>query len=248
MTQADPFGNTADPEAYVPRTATEAVLVQLEMALRDGATVVSMNGATGAGKTLLLHVLAQRLDGDFHPIHVPYPNLSPDEFCHWGLAALNEPLADNPHAALASRIARDAAAGFPPLLLMVDDVGNLPLDTLRCLIRLQANAAGALRLVLVRHDDFPFNELASANLPVVDAKLEGQMCAAETADYVRERLAHSAVDSERRARLEGALEQLYALSGGNPGQLHAAAARLLCPKDVAPPRRRRRLRRFGLHI
>lgn len=225
----DPFSNTADPASYVPRTATEAVLVQLEMALRDGAPVVSLGGPDGAGKTLLLRVLVERLAGDFQPVLVPYPKLPPEEFCQWGLLALNEPSSADPERALSARIARGAASAGLSLLWLVDDAACLPIDTLRCLLRLQANAGDALRLLFVRPEGAAFDdELARAGLPRVDVQLEGEMHPAEMAMYVKERLDRAGADSEQRARLEGSLERLYALSGGNPGRLHAAASALLC--------------------
>jgi type II secretory pathway predicted ATPase ExeA len=230
----DPFSSTADPAAYIPRTATEAVLVRLEMELRDGALVVCLSGPAGSGKTLLLRVLEERLLGDFQPLHVPYPKLDPDEFCQWGLAALGEPRAEDPELALAARIARDAEAKYPPLVWMVDDADSLPIATLRCLRRLQANEADALRIVLARSREFPLHELSRGGLPIAEVELEGEMGTAEMAHYVRARLDRFGTDPEVRAQLETALDQLYESSGGNPGRLHAAAAALLCfgPEEI----------------
>jgi len=239
----DPFPNTSDPAAYVPRTATEAVLVRLEMELRHGARVVCLGGPSGSGKTLLLRVLEERLDGDFEPVRVPYPKLDPDEFCHWALAVLNAsraqraegerrpsdvPRAGDPEQALAARIAFGAAAGRPPLVWMVDDAECLPIPTLRCLLRLQGSARDALRILLVGSDAFPLHELTRASVPIVHVELEGGMDGAEMAHYVRARLDRAGTGPEPRARLETALDRLYARSGGNPGRLHAAAAALLC--------------------
>ncbi len=223
----DPFPTTADPEAYVPRTATEAVLVRLEMALRSGVPAVVLGGPAGAGKTLLVHVLAERLDGDFHVVYAPYPKLSPSEFCHWALAALNERPADDPERALAARIARDAASGFPPLLLTIDDAGCLPPETLRMLLALRGELEGHLRLLFVRSGDFRIAELERGGVDALDVELEGSMQPAETARYVRARLDRARADARSRARFEAALEQLHARSSGNPGRLHAIAAELL---------------------
>src|SRR5262245_17703395 len=100
----DPFTNTADAGAYVPRTATESALVHLEMALNDGARVVCLQGPTGSGKTLLLRVLEERLEGEFASLRVPYSKLEPDEFCRWALDALGEESVGDPARALAARI------------------------------------------------------------------------------------------------------------------------------------------------
>lgn len=224
----DPFPSTADPASYVPRTATEAVLVRLEMALRDGARIVCLGGPSGSGKTLLLRVLEERLDGDFEPVRVPYPKLDAEEFCLWGLAVLKEPRAADPEQALAARIARGAESGHPPLVWIIDDADSLPIPTLRCLLRLQASARDALRILLVRSEEFPLHELTRDGRSIVDVELEGGMDSADMAHYVRVQLDRAGLDPGHRAYFEASLDRLYARSGGNPGRLHAAAAALLC--------------------
>lgn len=224
----DPFAVTADPAAYVPRTATESVLVQLESSLREGVRTLALYGSSGSGKTLLLHVLAHRLDGDFQSLYVPYPKLGPDEFCQWMLAALNEPAGSDPEQALLGRIQRDAVMRFPPMLWMIDDAGHLPEETLERLAWLQSQARGFLRLLLVRSEGDPAQRFALAGLPVVEVELEGTMNGPDLARYVRTRLDRAPADPGSRARLESALDRLRDLSQGNPARLHAAAAALLC--------------------
>jgi type II secretory pathway predicted ATPase ExeA len=229
MSGPDPFASTADPAAYVPRTATEGVLVRLEMALREGARVICLGGPAGSGKTLLLRVLEERIAGDFEAIHVAYPNLAPDEFCEWALVELDAfERASDPEQALAARIARGAASGHPPLVWLIDDADSMPSETLLRLLRLQKRAGDAMRTVFVRANDRPLVELAMANLPSVDITLEGEMGSAEMAHYVRARLDYAGADPHQRAQLEGELDALYACSHGNPARLHAAAAALLC--------------------
>ena len=237
-TERDPFANTADADAYVPRTATESVLVNLELALRDGARAVCLGGPPGSGKTLLLRVLEERLAGDFASVRVPYPKLDPDEFCRWGLDALGEAAAEDPERALAARIAHGVAAGGPPLVWVIDDADLLPIPTLQMLLRLQRSAGGALRLLLARSGALPADEFASAGVMPVNVELEGEMDSAEVAHYVRARLDRAGADP--RAQIEAALDRLYARSRGNPGQLHAAAAALLCfgPERLRAPSER----------
>jgi ABC-type multidrug transport system ATPase subunit len=223
----DPFAPTANPAAYVPRTATEAVIVRLEGALRDGETVLSLSGPAGAGKTLLLHVLADRLDGDFHSIYMPYPKLSAPEFCQWALAALNEPEGCDPELTLSSRLARDAATGFPPLLLMVDDAELMPSDTLRLLARVQRAARGFVRILLVRGDDAPPSVFTRTGLLIEEVELEGSMDPKEMARYVHARLRRVPADAQSQQRLEASLHRLHAMTDGNPARLHVAASQLL---------------------
>jgi type II secretory pathway predicted ATPase ExeA len=244
----DPFANTADTDAYVPRTATEFVLVELETALRDGARVLWLAGPAGSGKTLLLRVLEERLAGDFSSLRVPYSKLDPDEFCQWALDALNQEPAADGERALAARITRGAAMGDPPLVWMIDDADLLPISTLQTLLRLQHDTGNTLRLLLASSDELPAEELARAGVMPVRVDLEGEMDSDEMAQYVRARLDHAGADPRQRAEIEAALDRLYARSRGNPGRLHEAAATLLCfgpdrlrapvePERVDPPER-----------
>lgn len=236
----DPFSNTADADAYVPRTATESVLLDLELALRDGARVVCLEGPAGSGKTLLLRVLEERVAEDFSSLRVPYSKLDADEFCRWGLDALGEAPAADPECALAARIARGAATGEPPLVWMIDDADLLPIPTLQTLVQLQRGTGDALRLLLVRSGELPAEaaeEFARAGVVPVNVELEGEMGSTEMAHYVRARLVRAGADPAVRAQLEAALDRLYARSHGNPGLLHAAAAALLCfgPDRLSEP-------------
>ena len=241
--ERDPFANTADADAYVPRTATEAALLDLEMALRDGARVACLGGSSGSGKTLLLRVLEERLAEDFSSLRVPYSKLDSDEFCRWGLAALGEAAAEDPERALAARIARGAAAGDPPLVWVIDDADLLPIPTLHTLLQLQRSTGSALRLLLAHSGELPADEFARAGVMPVNVELEGEMDSAEMAHYVHARLDRAGADPGQRAQIEAALDRLYARSHGNPGRLHAAAAALLCfgpdrlsaPAELAEP-------------
>jgi type II secretory pathway predicted ATPase ExeA len=226
--QRDPFANTADAGSYVPRIGTESALVNLEMALRDGARAVRFDGPPGSGKTLLLRVLEERLAGDFPTLRVPYAKLDSEEFCRWALDALSEAPAPDPERALAARIARGAAMGDPPLVWVIDDADLLPIPTLHTLLQLQRNTGEALRLLFACSGELPADEFEGAGVKPVPVELEGEMDRSETAHYVHARLVHAGADPRTRAEIESSLEELYTRSRGNPGRLHAAAAALMC--------------------
>jgi type II secretory pathway predicted ATPase ExeA len=226
--ERDPFANTADVDAYVPRTATESVLVNLEMELRDGARVVWLTGPAGSGKTLLMRVLEERVAGDFAALRVPYSKLDADELCRWALDALGEPPAADAEHALAARIARGSAAGDPPRIWMIDDADLLPVPTLLTLLQLQRGTGAALRLLLASSTAPASDEFAQAGVMPVTVELEGEMDRDELAHYVRARLVRAGTDPGQRAAIEAELDRLYSRSRGNPGRLHAAAAALLC--------------------
>lgn len=226
--ERDPFSDTSDPAAYVPRIATEAVLVELEMALRDGVRVLCLEGPPGSGKSILLNVLGERFTGEFRALRIPYPKLEPDEFCHWGLAALDAAPAEDPERALAERIANGAAAGDPPLVWIIDDADCLPVPTLRSLFTVQRTTGAALRLLFARSGELPAEELDSLGVRPVTVALEGEMGREEMAHYVRARLDRVDADAATRASIEAAQDELFARSRGNPRRLHAAASVLLC--------------------
>ena len=226
--ESDPFSDTTDPSAYVPRIGTEAALVEMEMALREGARLVCLEAPPGAGKSILLNVLEERFTGDFRALRVPYPKLDPDEFCHWGLATLGGAPVDDPERALARHIATGAAAGDPPLVWIIDDADCLPVPTLRSLLSVQRSTGAALRLLLARSGELPAEALDPVGVRPVSVALEGEMGCEEMAQYVGARLDRADADLVTREVIEAALDELYARSRGNSRRLHAAASVLLC--------------------
>src|SRR5688500_17732329 len=59
-----PFPATPDPHSYYPATGHERALARLLDGLADGEGVVMLTAAPGLGKTLLAHLLLERLGGD----------------------------------------------------------------------------------------------------------------------------------------------------------------------------------------
>src|SRR5262245_24438306 len=87
----DPFGLTPDTGAYVPRAATEEVLEELLAALRAGPEPVALLGPPGSGKTLLLHLLAERAAPALRGIYLPNAALAPEELCTWVVRSFGAP-------------------------------------------------------------------------------------------------------------------------------------------------------------
>lgn len=224
----DPFAPTANPFAYVPRVATEYALERLADLIRARADAVTLSGPCGAGKTLLLHILSRRLDGDFHALYIPYPKLAPQELCAWLLAALGAPPSSDPEGALHERMACDMAIGFPPLLFMIDDAASMPADTLACLYGLQEDSVGFLRILFVRSELDRLDAFARDGVRPPEIALEGRMDPIEMAHYVQAHLERNPVDASLRSRLEASIPDLHAMTDGNPARVHSAMTRILC--------------------
>ncbi len=225
----DPFGVTADPGAYIPRLATERALAALEQGLAEGVGPLVLCGPAGLGKTLLLHVLALRLQPRLRAVVLPYSALSPAEICVWALDLLGEPAqAGDPEAALLAHAARLQAQGSG-LLLLLDDAGSMPADTARRMAQLAADSRGALRLVGAAVDDARSGRvLAALGADAREIRLSVGMDPRETALYVRARLERMGAGDDERRRFDAeTLERISRSSGGVPRVVQQLASEVL---------------------
>lgn len=223
----DPFALTADTRLYVPRPASERALATLEEALRKERRPLVITGPSGLGKTLLLHMLAERSGRSWHPFHLQYGALSPDELCCWLLSTLGEDKGGPPREAMRELVEVYHESGHA-LLLLVDDASGLPIETARWLGDLALQCDGRLGLVLAAGDHAGTGSRLAALGDVVQVRLSEPMSEAETAEYLIWRLARCGVPANVRARFSPAVaRRLHAIAGGNPRRLHIAAADLL---------------------
>lgn len=229
---SDPFGLTPNPAAYVPREASERALAQLLEAVERGDRPAVLIGPPGLGKTLLLHVLARRVGHELHVAYVPNPALDPEGLCRWVLAALGSPAVSEPVTTLEGLLdglrERDSA-----LLLLVDDVGTLPIETASWLSELCARSRGALRVAIAALEDSePDREVLLALGPVRPVPMDAPMSAHESEAYVAGRLRAAGAPEALRERFDRAtIGRLHRLAGGNPRELHWAAIALLRGRD-----------------
>ncbi len=241
MTATYPFNPAADAAAYVARTSTESALDDLELALYGDSIAVALLGPAGIGKTLLLHVLAQRLVGDFLPIYLPYPLVGPDELCRWVLSALEHPAGADPEATLLV-LARKQASQERPLLLLIDDVDALPLQSARSVLELARNSSGGLHLTFAGMDSARAARVLELMRPDVEiTRLDEPLSESETAHYIETRLHQVNASEETRSLFDAdAVAQIHARSGGIPACIHeeaVAVLRQVWPElpAVAPP-------------
>jgi type II secretory pathway predicted ATPase ExeA len=224
----NPFGLTANLNAYVPRRATEVALSALVRAARAGRRPAALIGPRGIGKTLLLHLLADRVGHELRFVYLPYGTLPPAELCAWALGRLLLAQSRDPCAALLEHAAQLGRQGSA-LLLLLDEVGGMPLESARWLGRSVAESDGSLRLVAAAADE-PFTarvlEALSPELEVV--RFEAAMSEAETREYVRTRLELGGANAALCARFDReTLAMLQRLSEGIPSQVHALASAVI---------------------
>jgi type II secretory pathway predicted ATPase ExeA len=224
----DPFGLTADPDGYVPRPATEEALEALVGTLREGRRPAALLGPPGLGKTLLLHLVARRLDDRLRSIYLPYAALPLDELCAWGLSLLGVSQSNDTIGDL-TQMARELLSRGSGLLLLVDDAGAMPLPTARKLGDLIASSGGALRLLAASAEGPSASRvLAATGANVHVVRLLEPMSEAETRQYVAARLSRARIPSTVAARFDAStLERIHRLSAGIPRRVHGVASSLL---------------------
>jgi type II secretory pathway predicted ATPase ExeA len=224
----DPFALTADAAAYQPREATESALTRLEDGFRRGRRVQVLSGPPGFGKTLLAHVLAQRLGNAFRSVYLPYASLGFADLCAWILGLLGEPLGAFPDRELLGSARRSAQTGRP-LLLLIDEASGIPPESATALAELLDEADGALRLLLVPLDDVRAGRLlATLARGVEELRLSAPLTLEEAERYVRTRLVRANVPFDLQRRFDApTIAQLHRASGGNVRRLHHYAEEVL---------------------
>jgi type II secretory pathway predicted ATPase ExeA len=150
-----PFRPTPDSAGYYPATTHERALARLLQGLADDEGVVLLTAAPGMGKTLLCHVLLERLPGETSSA------LLTNSHCRGRLGLLQAILFDLslPHEgrgeqelrlALTDFLLKNYAAGRRTVLI-VDEAQHLAsdqLEELRLLGNLEARDGKAFQLVL----------------------------------------------------------------------------------------------------
>ena len=227
----DAFGSSSDPSAYVPRLALESALAELSELIGKTPACAALTGEAGLGKTLLLHVLRERLTGAFECLYVPFPRLAPADIWSWVAVAIGLGSGDDDRGAVLGR-ARSLAADGSGLVLLVDDAAVLPVETRSELIA--ACETPGLSLVLA----FDAEDLAQlgalpAQLRRID--LGPPMTLVETRAYVQARLRHVDPGGTISGRLGARrLAEMHEASGGIPTRLHALLDAWLRSFSVEP--------------
>lgn len=257
MTIHAAFGETADPGAHVPRSATESLLEGLLDWCADdgpGSTLAALIAPPGFGKTHLLRVLERRLaegaslrGDELSPVrasrvlYLPYAALGLGDLCRWAYGLLGEtseriaalPPSDA-GAIEALGALGDAESG--PFYLLVDDADALPTTTLRALAQNLPLERSPVRFVLALTDDSRAVRLLASldRLRPFESVLRTPLDEAETEAYLRARLARAGLGVELLDGLDPVtVGRIGALSGGVPRRIHRVVTALLEPDHAA---------------
>ena len=238
----EPF--SAEPEAgcYVPRTASELAIQDLQRALAGRQTrIVLLYGPPGIGKSVLL----QQVEHRFQPPHVclrmEHESLSAEAICAWlgrelesrathsgqaetlsqkfrGLLQAASPQSRSPTEGLLRQVEGYAQRGLH-VVAMVDSADDIDAESIRYLAQVSKRAAGAFRICVASSNPSLATQVTDCAQVVhyVDPLSE-----TETRDYICARLERAQAVPGFLGRLDSAsLRRLFRFSGGNPRRLHA---------------------------
>lgn len=222
---AKPFENTADPRFYYPGESHQAALLKLRYAIenRRGGTLLA--GPSGAGKTLLTHMLRAMLGEPFTPfVHLVFPQMATAELLGYLADELDgaQRIAERPGVDESVRrierfLARNARDGRHAVVA-VDEAHLIDsphtLEALRLLLNFEPEGRPGLTLLLAGQ---PGLLPTLGRTPGFDERL-GVKCLLrpfterETADYVTHRL--KTAGAVRTIVEPDALPTLHALTHG----------------------------------
>jgi len=232
-----PFRLTPDPR-YLFLTASHAdALAHLRLGLSESSGFVCITGDVGTGKTTVLRAFLAELGPEVRTAYVINPRLSPLELLQtlateFGIADAvpgRQALVDRLNAHL---LAQHAAGRR--CVVVVDEAQALALEVLeelRLLSNLETTTEKLLRIVLVGQPQLrallSHPELVQLNQRITLRWHIGPLRPAETAAYVRHRLAIASNGQPRALFTRAALRLVHRRSGGVPRVINMLAHRAL---------------------
>ena len=224
MTQR-PFALQPDPGFFYMSSVHAQALTTINYAILSRTPITLITGELGAGKTTVLRKLMSRLQRDVTMVLLSNATGGPEDVLRWLMAAAGQPaqLREN-HIQLMGRFEKfligEYAAGRR-VLLVVDEAQHLDMETLevlRLMTNINADKHEIVQLLLFGQpelrDRVRQREMQQLAQRIGAGCHMGPMSAAETRGYIEHRL--TVAGAKRPIFSEGAMRQVYELSGGIP--------------------------------
>jgi general secretion pathway protein A len=220
-----PFELTPDPAFLFLGEAHREGLATLLYGVQSGKGFVLITGEVGTGKTTLLHALLGQLDSSTAYAFIFNPRLEPLDFFHmlFDELGIETPCKTKAEYLLAlNKFLIKRLEKNEPTLLIIDEAQNLStemLEEIRLLSNLETPTSKLIQIMLVGQPELK-ELLARPELRQLRQRIGLRhhlrpFELEELHDYVGERLARAGYTGKGLFK-RGALQELYAVTGGTP--------------------------------
>jgi len=233
----DPFRITPDTRRFFGGSQRAEVLDSLLYAITHGEGMVKVTGEVGTGKTMLCHMLQERLPDSVDVVYLANPSLTRDEILTAIALELNLPVStDTPRLQLQQELQAcllEAHQNRRQVVVFIEEAQQMPLETLeqiRLLSNLETRHSKLLQLVLFGQPELnqliEKHEIRQLRDRISHCFNLSPLSMAEVRDYLRFRL-HSAGYKGNDLFTAAAYRQLAASSHGLIRRLHILADKAL---------------------
>lgn len=196
------LAEAADRRRYVPLETSERTLSVLAANLRAGRSPVLLTGPSGIGKTLLLHVLAEREQSGLQRVRLAESlPAAPHEVAGWLLQFLFRPRDLEGADAEVVLVERLNSFGAQRMLLLVDHIHDAPRESVRKLAELARAGMPALAVVVAGIDGADLRERIASLAPEATVSLPDSLPEMEIATLYATLLADPGLSPRLRDRL-----------------------------------------------
>ncbi len=240
-----PFRLSPDPRFLYQSCAHTKALAYLRYGLQLGEGFMVVTGDIGAGKTTLAHSLVTKLEHSMGTTllgqniiaaQIVTTQLESDDMLRMVSSAFGLPSRDLTKSAMITGIEkflRDSARAGKRVLLLVDEVQNLPtssLEELRMLSNFQVGERALLQCFLLGQEEFRTTMQAEGmeqfRQRIIAAYHLGPMDAEDTRKYIEHRLRTVGWKSDPRFT-DDALDAIYQYTNGVPRRINSICDRLM---------------------
>ncbi|MCH2187518.1 AAA family ATPase, partial [Myxococcota bacterium] len=231
-----PFSLTPNPRFLYLADAHREAMAHLLYGLEQGEGFIVVTGEVGTGKTTLCRSLLERIEGE-HEIAILF---NPSRTANELLQSINEefglPFAEQTRRQLLSSLNRfllERHRQGKRVVLIIDEAQNLSQGTLeqvRLLSNLETESSKLIQIILLGQPELD-EKLDSESLRQLRQRISVRwrldpLPQADAMAYVRHRLSVAA-GADRDILTDGALREMYRLTGGVPRLINVLADRTL---------------------